>query len=62
MAKNKESERASRYNAQNTTRVYLNLNNNYDKDIIGALESVPNKAGLIKQLLRNHFFGVESND
>ena len=57
MAISKASERAAKYNAENTTRVYLNLNNTYDRDIIEGLASVPNKAGLIKQLLRDYFGG-----
>lgn len=40
-----------RYNAKNTTRVALALNNNTDRSIIEHLESQPNKQGYIKSLI-----------
>ena len=57
MAKNKNSENAIRFNAEHTKRVFLNLNTQYDKDILDKLAEEPNKAGLIKKLLRQHYFG-----
>lgn len=36
----------------NTTSVFLKLTNNTDKDILHKLESVPNKQGYIKRLIR----------
>lgn len=40
-----------RYNAKNTTRVAIALNNNKDHDIIEHLEAQPNKQGYIKKLI-----------
>lgn len=36
----------------NTTRVYMKLTNNTDKDILQKLETVPSKQGYIKRLIR----------
>ena len=41
-----------KYDEQNTTRVQLKLNNKTDADIIAYLDSVDNKQGTIKRLLR----------
>lgn len=41
-----------KYDENNTTRVQLKLNNKTDADIIEYLESVDNKQGTIKRLLR----------
>lgn len=41
-----------KYNAENTTQVKVKLNNKTDADILAYLETVPNKQGLVKQLLR----------
>ena len=47
------SEKAQqKYNAANTTRVYLKLNNKTDADIIEYLDSAENKQGIIKDLIR----------
>ncbi len=43
-----------KYDAQNTTRVYIKLNNKTDADLITYLDSVPNKQGAIKTALREH--------
>ena len=43
-----------KYDKSNTTGVYLKLNNNTDKDILEYLASVPNRQGLLKQLIREH--------
>lgn len=40
------------YNAKNKTRVPLDLSNKYDNDILAYLQTVTNKQGLIKELLR----------
>lgn len=37
----------------NTTQVKIKLNNNTDRDIIAWLDSVDNKQGMIKELIRN---------
>lgn len=41
-----------KYDKQNTTQVKLKLNLKTDKDIIEKLESVGNKQGYIKRLIR----------
>ena len=41
-----------KYDRGNTTQFRLKLNNKTDMDIISRLESVPNKQGYIKQLIR----------
>ena len=41
-----------KYDENNTTRVQLKLNNKTDADIIEYLNSVENKQGTIKRLLR----------
>ena len=41
------------YNAKHTTRVPLDMNHNTDADILAYLATVPNKQGLIKELLRD---------
>ena len=41
-----------KYDENNTTRVQLKLNNKTDADIIAYLDSVDNKQGIIKRLLR----------
>ena len=41
-----------KYDENNTTRVQLKLNNKTDADIIEYLNSVDNKQGTIKRLLR----------
>jgi hypothetical protein len=42
-----------KYDKNNTTRVQLKLNNKTDADILAYLDSVDNKQGTIKQLIRN---------
>ena len=41
-----------KYDTTNTTRLYIKLNNKIDADIIKHLESVPNKQGYVKELIR----------
>lgn len=54
MAKSPESQKRAvrKYDDANTTRIYLKLNNKTDADILSKLNSVPNKQGYIKQLIR----------
>lgn len=40
------------YNKENTTRLVAKLNHNTDADILKWLESIPNKQGYIKALIR----------
>jgi len=42
-----------KYDQSNTTKVSLKLNIKTDADIIAYLDSVENKQGTIKQLIRN---------
>lgn len=44
----------AKYDKANTTGLYLKFNNKTDKDILDYLSSVPNRQGLIKQLIREH--------
>lgn len=50
-----------RYNAKNTTRIALSLNNNTDKAIIEHLEAQPNKQGYIKNLIKKDMEGEVKN-
>ncbi len=42
----------AKYQKANTTQIKLSLNNKTDADIITKLDSVPNKQGYIKGLIR----------
>ena len=48
---NKQTPQA-RYDAKNTVQVKLKLVKTTDADILAKLESVPNKQGYIKALIR----------
>ena len=59
MAKNLSEESRQRklrydadYNALHTTQVKMTLNNSTDADILAYLQTLTNKQGLIKQLIR----------
>ncbi len=43
---------ALKYRATHTVKVTIELNKSTDADILEKLESVPNKAGYVKQLIR----------
>ena len=47
----------AKYDAANTTGVYLKLNLKTDSDILEKLSSVPNRQGYIKQLIRQDIAG-----
>ena len=47
-----KSKNSIKYDKENTKRVYIKLNKNTDKDILDYLESVSNKQGYIKELIR----------
>ena len=51
---NKNSKYSIKYNKTNVVRVALNLNKKTDQDLIDLLNSVPNKQGLIKEVLRDY--------
>ena len=42
----------AKYDANNTSRVAIKLNNKTDADILKKLSEVPNKQGYIKRLIR----------
>lgn len=48
----KSSAAQQKYDAANTTRIYIKLNNRTDLDIIERLEEAVNKQGYIKSLIR----------
>lgn len=52
MEKRKETPQ-ERYHKAHTVSVNIRLMKNTEQDIIQKLDSVPNKAGYIKQLIRN---------
>lgn len=51
-----EAQKAAqrRYDSTKRTRVYINLVNNTDSDIIEFLKTVPSKQGFIKKLIREY--------
>lgn len=53
MASEKSLKYFAEYDKKNTTKVMLKLNNIHDKDILDKLQSVGNKQGYIKELIRN---------
>lgn len=52
MAKNQASQRAIEHDKLHAKRIYIKLNKDNDADILAHLETVPNKQGYIKQLIR----------
>lgn len=53
MAMSEAQRRAQdKYDRSNTVQVHLKLNLHTDKDILDRLNSVPNKQGYIKDLIR----------
>lgn len=52
--KRHQSQASIKYDASNTTRVFIKLNLITDADIISYLQTVSNKQGLFKQLIRSH--------
>lgn len=49
-----DTEAKIRWDAANTVQIKLKLNRKTDSDILTLLDSVDNKQGLIKQLLREY--------
>ncbi len=47
-----KNTRGDKWNKENTTRVYVRLNNRTDADILAKLESVENVQGYVKALIR----------
>lgn len=50
----KRNATQNRYNRETTTALSIKLNNRTDADILEFLTQVPNKQGLIKNLLRKY--------
>ena len=48
-----DSEAKRKWDAENTTQIRLKLNKKTDADILEKLDSVPNKQGYIKELIRS---------
>lgn len=53
MTDNKASKASMKYDRSNTTDVRIKLNNKTDADILAKLQSVGNKQGYIKALIRS---------
>lgn len=58
MATAAQNRAVEKYNKAHTKQFVVRLNLKTDADIIAKLESVPNKAGYIKQLIRQDLKGV----
>ena len=55
-----QKEASARYDAKNTVQIKLKLNRKTDADVIQILESVENKQGFIKRLIRcAAWYGVD---
>ncbi len=52
MSTEAQKRASAKYDAGNTTRLYIKLNNTTDRDILEFLEKQPNKQGFIKDLIR----------
>lgn len=57
MMAQKDSLRSMKYDRDNTTRLYIKLNKTHDADIIDRLDSVENKQGYVKELIRKDIRG-----
>lgn len=51
-----EAQKAAqrRYDSTKRTRIFINLVNSTDADILAYMKTVPNKQGLIKMLIRRY--------
>lgn len=52
MTSEAQKRASAKYDAENTTGIYLKLNNKTDADIIEHLAKQENKQGYIKELIR----------
>ncbi|UVX33627.1 MAG: Transcriptional regulator, RHH-like, CopG [Bacteriophage sp.] len=52
MATEAQIKAQKKYDAENTRQVNLKLNRRTDGDVLEKLDSVPNKQGYIKELIR----------
>ena len=51
-SKQSQIDASRRYDDKYTKRLYIKLNLKYDTDILDFLETLPNKQGFIKELIR----------
>lgn len=62
-AKNRREETPEqRYRREKTTNLYIRLFKNTEKDIIEKLDSMPNKSGYVKDLIRKDVESKKKND
>lgn len=52
MATEAQIKAQAKYDAKNTRQLHLKLNRRTDWDVLEKLDSVPNKQGYIKELIR----------
>lgn len=52
MATEAQIKAQKKYDSENTRQVHLKLNRRTDDDVLTKLDSVPNKQGYIKSLIR----------
>ena len=55
-----DSDAKKKWDKVNTTVVTVKLNNNTDADIVHKLESVPNRQGYIKTVIRKDMADIKS--
>lgn len=53
MTENRKSKASMKYDKTHTTMLMFKLNNETDSDIINKLDSVDNKQGYVKKLIRD---------
>lgn len=49
-----KKKRNAEYARKNTTQIRFSLNNKTDKDILDFLNTIDNKTGFFKELIRNY--------
>lgn len=54
MVRESQKRANAKYDKANTTGIYLKFNNNTDTDILDHLQSISNKQGYIKELIREN--------
>lgn len=59
MATEAQKKASRKYDAQNTKLIQLKLNKKTDADILEFLDTLKNKQGFIKELIRKEMNGVE---
>ena len=52
MASEAQIKAQKKYDAENTLQVHLKLNRRTDEDVLEKLDSVPDKQGYVKRLIR----------